>query len=314
VLKRDAQLNIDGRTTAIEAVVGANNLAAFDANAASEALFGDAVFANVMMLGFAWQRGLVPVSLDALMRAVELNNVAVDRNKRAFACGRLMAANPSVLTAHLNPPTEIATSFDDVIARRATFLEGYQNAAWAERYRSRMTAFRARMPAEQAEELAISAAKSLFKLMSYKDEYEVARLHGDKAFLASLTDRFDGDFKIVHHFAPPLLGSGKDARGRPLKRKFGPGIRPILSVLARLKGLRGTALDLFGYRAERRMERGLIGWFEALMARCEGEITPANAPIWAQVLSAPMEIRGYGPVKHEATTKTKAKVDALLSG
>ena len=313
VLRRDADLNIAGRRAAIEAAVGTDNLAAFDANAASEALFGDAVFANVMMLGFAWQRGLVPVSLDALMRAIELNNVAVDENKRAFACGRLMAADPSVLAAHLNPKTETATSFDEILARRSEFLEGYQNAAWAERYRSRLRDFKTRMPAGHAEALANNAARSLFKLMSYKDEYEVARLHGDTAFLARLKDRFDGDFRIVHHFAPPLLATGKDARGRPLKRAFGPAIRPVLSVLARLKGLRGTVLDPFGYTAERRMERGLIDWFESLMARCELEITPDSAEIWAQVLAAPMEIRGYGPVKHEATTKAKAKVASLLA-
>jgi len=313
VLKRDADLNIDGRHAAIAAAVGADNLTAFDANATSEALFGDAVFANVMMLGFAWQRGLVPVSLEALTRAIELNNVAVETNKRAFACGRLIEADPSALETHLNPKTEIATSFDDVLARRTEFLGDYQNAAWANRYRARMTGFFAKMPAGEAEDLAIKAARSLFKLMSYKDEYEVARLHRDKAFLSSLTDRFEGDFRIVHHFAPPLLGGDKDARGRPLKRAFGSGIEPALSLLARFKGLRGTVLDPFGYTAERKMERNLITWFEELMARCEREATLGNAHIWAQILAAPIDIRGYGPVKHEAVLKVKAGVEALLA-
>ena len=313
VLRRDADLNIDARASAIAAVVGDGNLAAFDANATSEALFGDAVYANVMMLGFAWQRGLVPVTLDALNRAIELNNVAVDANKRALACGRLMAADPSALEAHLNPKPDFAVSLEDIVARRAEFLEGYQNAAWAERYRSRLEGLAARIPAEHREALASAAAKSLFKLMSYKDEYEVARLHGDPAFRKSLNDRFEGDFRIVHHFAPPLLGGGTDARGRPLKRAFGPAIRPALSLLARLKGLRGTALDPFGYTAERRMERGLIIWFERLLARCETEITPANADLWQQVLSAPMDIRGYGPVKDEAVRSVKAKVEGLLA-
>ena len=314
VLRRDADLNIDARASAIAAVVGDGNLAAFDANAASEALFGDAVYANVMMLGFAWQRGLVPVTLDALNRAIELNNVAVDANKRALACGRLMAADPSALEAHLNPKPDFAVSLEDIVARRAEFLEGYQNAAWAERYRSRLEGFAARIPAEHREALASAAAKSLFKLMSYKDEYEVARLHGDPAFRKSLQNRFEGDFRIVHHFAPPLLGGGTDARGRPLKRAFGPAIQPALSVLARLKGLRGTALDPFGYTAERRMERGLIIWFERLLTLCETEITPANADLWQQVLSAPMDIRGYGPVKDEAVRSVKAKVEGLLAG
>ena len=313
VLRRDADLNIDSRASAIVAVVGASNLGAFDANAASEALFGDAVYANVMMLGFAWQRGLVPVTLDALTRAVELNNVAVDANKRALACGRLMAADPSVLEAHLNPKPDFAASPADIIARRTAFLEGYQNAAWAERYRARLDGFAASMPAEHRDALASAAARSLFKLMSYKDEYEVARLHQDPAFRKSLNDRFAGDFRILHHFAPPLLAGGKDARGRPLKRAFGPSIRPALSLLARLKGLRGTALDPFGYTAERKMERGLIAWFEALMARCEREVTPATAETWQQVLSAPMEIRGYGPVKHAAVDRVKARVETLLS-
>ncbi len=159
VLRRDADLNIDSRASAIAAVVGADNLAAFDANLASEALFGDAVYANVMMLGFAWQRGLVPVTLDALNRAIELNNVAVDANKRALACGRLMASDPSALAAHLNPKPDFATLPADIIARRAEFLEGYQNAAWAARYRSRMTGFEARMPAELGAGLASAAAK-----------------------------------------------------------------------------------------------------------------------------------------------------------
>ena len=136
----------------------------------------------------------------------------------------------------------------------------------------------------------------------------------EPAFRKSLNDRFEGDFRIVHHFAPPLLGGGKDARGRPLKRTFGPAIQPALSLLARLKGLRGTAFDPFGYSAERKMERGLIRWFEALMARCEQDITAATAGLWQQVLSAPMDIRGYGPVKHEAVHKVKARVEGLLAG
>ena len=314
VLRRDADLNIDGRAAAIEAAVGAGNLMAFDANSASEALFGDAVYANVMMLGFAWQQGLVPVSLEALMRAIELNNVAVEANKRALACGRLMAARPDALAAHLHPKPETAVTFDDVVARRAGFLKDYQNAKWAERYLDRLARFRSAMPPEHAEDLATRAARSLFKLMSYKDEYEVARLHRDKAFLAGLTERFEGEFRIVHHFAPPLLGGEKDARGRPVKRAFGSGIRPVLSVLARLKGLRGTPFDPFGHTAERKMERQLITWFEDLMSRCEQEISSKNAGLWSEVLAAPMDIRGYGPVKELGAGKVRAKVNALLAG
>ncbi|OCW56792.1 indolepyruvate ferredoxin oxidoreductase family protein [Hoeflea olei] len=314
VLRRDADLAIDKRTAAIAEAVGADNLAAFDANRASESLFGDAVFANVMMLGFAWQRGLVPVSFEPLMRAIELNNVAVEANTRAFALGRLMAANPEALAAHLAPGTDIATTFDEIVDRRAAFLEGYQNRAWAERYRRRIAGFAAALPEAHRDRLATAAAKSLFKLMSYKDEYEVARLHSDPGFTQSLSDRFEGDFRVVHHLAPPLLTNGVDARGRPLKRRFGPAIRPVFAGLARLKGLRGTALDPFGYTAERKMERALIGWFEALMDRCTAEITGQTVDTWAKVLAAPMEIRGFGPVKHEAVARVQAEVEALLRG
>ncbi|WP_299864576.1 indolepyruvate ferredoxin oxidoreductase family protein [uncultured Hoeflea sp.] len=312
VLNRDADLNIDKRQAMIAAAVGADNLMAIDANAASEALFGDQVFANVLMLGFAWQRGLVPVSHEALMRAIELNNVAVETNKTAFGCGRLMAAAPSSLAVHLDPGTAVATTLAEIIDRRAEFLTQYQNTAWAQRYRDRIAEFAARMPEPHRERLAIVAAKSLFKLMSYKDEYEVARLHADPGFARSLTDRFEGKFRIVHHFAPPLLSSGTDARGRPLKRAFGPAIRPVLKGLARLKSLRGTAFDPFGYTAERRMERELIVWFEQLMARCVRAITPETASSWCDVLAAPMQIRGFGPVKEEAVVRVKAEIGAKL--
>ncbi|WP_417423924.1 indolepyruvate ferredoxin oxidoreductase family protein [Hoeflea sp.] len=313
VLRRDADLNIGGRQAAIETAVGAGNVAAFDANRASEALFGDAVFANVMMLGFAWQRGLVPVGLDALMRAVELNNVAIEDNKRAFLCGRLMEANPGALERHLAPPPDFAPTLDDVIERRAAFLESYQDKAWAARYRRLIINFSKQLPPATGEELSVAAAKSLFKLMSYKDEYEVARLHSDKSFVQSLNERFEGDFRIVHHLAPPMIGSKKDARGRPLKRRFGPAIRPVLSLLARCKWLRGSIFDPFGHTAERKMERELIVWFESLIARCARVIDAETIAVWTQILSAPMEIRGYGPVKHEAIIKTKARVEALLT-
>uniref|UniRef100_UPI002AFE88E5 DUF6537 domain-containing protein n=1 Tax=Hoeflea sp. TaxID=1940281 RepID=UPI002AFE88E5 len=125
--------------------------------------------------------------------------------------------------------------------------------------------------------------------------------------------RFEGDFRIVHHLAPPMIGSKKDARGRPLKRRFGPAIRPVLSLLARCKWLRGSIFDPFGHTAERKMERELIGWFESLIDRCTREIDAGTIAVWTQILSAPMEIRGYGPVKHEAIIKTKARVEALLT-
>jgi len=314
VRHRDASLRVDAREAAIAGAVGRDNLSAFDANAAAERLLGDSVFANVMMLGYAWQKGLVPVSLYALSRAIELNGVARDENNAAFAIGRILAARPESLAAALGPETPKTETLDALIERRATFLADYQDAAYADRFRDRLARFRAALPAGTPEELASQAARSLFKLMAYKDEYEVARLHTRTGFAEKLAEAFEGDFKVNYHLAPPMLPLGKDARGRPRKRRLGPWMHRCFAVLARMKRLRGTALDPFGHTAERRMERALIGWFEDILARCPGALTEANRATWARILQAPMDIRGYGPVKEEAAAKVKAEVADHLSG
>jgi indolepyruvate ferredoxin oxidoreductase len=312
---RDASLRVDAREAAIAAAVGADNVSAFDANQAAETLLGDSVYANVMMLGYAWQKGLVPVSFEALSQAIALNGVAEAKNRAAFALGRVLAERPDALEGALRPH-EAKTgpeSVDDLIARRAAFLAEYQDGAYAERYRARLEALRARLPKEGGEALLAAAARSLFKLMAYKDEYEVARLHTQTGFAERLRETFEGDFKIVHHLAPPLLPAGVDARGRPLKRAFGPWIRVAFAALARMKRLRGTRLDVFGYTAERRMERALIGWYEDLLARCAETLDAGNAAAWQAILAAPMDIRGFGPVKEEAVAKVRADVDRRLA-
>jgi indolepyruvate ferredoxin oxidoreductase len=313
VLRRDASLAVPARQAAIEAAVGADNVAALDANAAAEALLGDSVFANMMMLGFAWQQGLVPCSFEALSRAIELNGVAIERNHAAFAFGRLMAADPDALAPALGREAPRPETLDELIARRADFLASYQDRAYADRYRARLAALRAALPADLAGRLVPLAARSLFKLMAYKDEYEVARLHADPAFAARLEEQFEGGFKLRYHLAPPLLPTGTDARGRPRKRSFGPWMGTAFRGLARLKGLRGTAFDPFGYTAERRMERGLIDWYAGLLERCAAEATEATAAKWERILAAPMEIRGYGPVKDAAVAQVRAQVEKLAA-
>jgi indolepyruvate ferredoxin oxidoreductase len=305
VLNRDADLAIDTRQQVIERAVGADNVAAFDANAAAERLMGDAVFANVMMLGFAWQRGLVPVSLTALFQAIELNGVAPDRNRAAFAFGRVMAVDPG----KLDPPAPAVTddSVAALVARRMAFLTDYQNAAYAERYKARLDAVAPRL--SETEQRA--AARSLFKLMAYKDEYEVARLHRETGFDERIAGMFEGDYKVHYHLAPPMWPTGRDTRGRPFKRKFGPWMGGAFGVLARMKGLRGTWADVFSYGADRRLEVALIGWFEDVLARvAEGDL---DAETREKVLALPMEIRGYGPVKEKAAEKVQAEVAALLA-
>ncbi len=305
VLNRDAELKIDAREQVIAQAVGADNLAAFDANRMAEILMGDAVFANVMMLGFAWQRALVPVSLAALYQAIDLNGVAPDRNKTAFAYGRIMAAEPDRLGPGAPPPPGDETP-QAVITRRMTFLADYQDTAYAARYRATLDAVAPHLSDPQLTQ----AAKSLFKLMAYKDEYEVARLHSLPEFAERIAAEFEGDYKIRYHLAPPLWPSKCDTRGRPVKRQFGPWMKGVFTLLAGLKGLRGSWADPFSYGADRRLETGLIVWFEQTLKSVATGTLDDAAKLAA--LAAPMDIRGYGPVKEAAAQQAKAEVSRLL--
>ncbi len=296
VLHRDADLAIEARGAALSKSVGTEQVFGFDANAEAEHLLGDSVYANVMLLGAAWQRGLVPLSLEALMQAVVLNNVAVENNKTAFSLGRILVCDPARLPARDVPANSAEQSLEDLVSRRAAFLTAYQNQDWAERYSAKVRAFAASAPSD----LARAAAKSLFKLMSYKDEYEVARLHTDAEFHAQIAKRFEGKVKLVHHLAPPLLAFAKDARGRPRKVAMGFGVQPAFALLKRLRFLRGTPFDPFGHTRERRAERAMIAEFEALMERCQEDYEPDEHSHWLKLLEAPLAVRGFGPVKAAA--------------
>ncbi|HLZ05578.1 MAG TPA: indolepyruvate ferredoxin oxidoreductase family protein [Bradyrhizobium sp.] len=312
VRNREADLSVSARSQQLERLVGKDNLLSFDANRAASLLFGDTVFANMIMLGAAWQRGLVPVTLDALMRAIELNGVAVEANKRAFASGRLAATDPAFIAG---PGSSLpqAETLEDIVARRADYLRDYQDDDYAARYLSRVNKVRdiERSRSPGSERIATAVAKSLFKLMAYKDEYEVARLHLSSEFREKLREEFEDGFTINYHFAPPLVPSGHDARGRPLKRRFGPWVTPLLSLLTRLKFLRGTPLDPFGRTADRRMERGLIGWYEQLLDELLPHLGPDTSDNIADIAAQPMEIRGFGPIKEAAVAEVKAKVETL---
>jgi indolepyruvate ferredoxin oxidoreductase len=307
---RDADLAGKARLAAIARVVGADHLATIDANALAEELLGDSVYANMLMLGFAWQEGLVPVSLAAIERAIELNGVAVISNKRAFAWGRIARADPGFLPKSWRGEPA-AETLDQVIARRGAFLTQYQNRAYAARYEATIARVRRAEAALGSEKLSEAVARSLFKLMAYKDEYEVARLHMESGFLDELRRQFEGDFKVTYHLAPPLLASRKDARGRPRKRAFGPWLQLPLRLLARLKFLRGTLFDPFGYTAERRGERELIGWYEREIDMILAKLDARSLPDLVAIARAPLEIRGYGPVKDAAIPRAKAEVEKL---
>ncbi|MEY8838939.1 indolepyruvate ferredoxin oxidoreductase family protein, partial [Cribrihabitans sp. XS_ASV171] len=307
VLRRDAQLKIDEREQEVSRVVGAEHVSGFDANAAAETLMGDAVFANVMMLGYAWQKGLVPVSHAALGQAVLLNGVAVEKNRLAFAVGRAMAEDPSRLDGYRDPQPEKET-YDQLVARRAAFLAEYQDAAYAERYTERLEKFRADMP-EASDEMLEAATKNLFKVMAYKDEFEVARLMTRRGFAEELAESFEGDFKVKYHMAPPVLNWKTDARGRPAKREFGPWMGKALRVMARMKGLRGTPFNPFGYHSEAREHRELTVLYMDILDNVPFCTNPDTA---LELLEAPAEIRGYGPVRAAAAEKVKARIKELM--
>ncbi|HRE19975.1 MAG TPA: indolepyruvate ferredoxin oxidoreductase family protein [Rhabdaerophilum sp.] len=300
VRHRDADLARDQRLAEIARVVGGRNLAVFDANALAEDSMGDAVFANMILLGAAWQLGLLPLSLASLEQAIALNGVAVEQNRQAFALGRVVIAAPERLRPAPLPPPD---SLNEIIARRADFLTAYQNESWAKRYCRSVARVRQAEAAHGTIFVTEAVARALFRLMSYKDEYEVARLHAQTDFLAGLDKAFEGDFSLRFHLAPPLLSGVTDHRGRPRKRSFGRWIVPVFKVLARLKPLRGTPFDPFGWTAERRMERHLIVWYESIIGKLVSELAIGNPARLMHLAKCPDDIRGFGPVKREAVEK-----------
>ena len=289
----------------IATIVGTDGLGAFDADALATRMLGDSIYTNPMMLGFAWQKGWIPLELASLMRAIELNGVAVANNKLAFEWGRRAANDPAAVHKLLAPSQVIAfaprnqQTLDAMVNSRVEFLTLYQNAAYARDYAAFVAKVRA---AEQAlghgDKLPLSeaVARYLFKLMAYKDEYEVARLHTDAAFLNKVHAMFEGDFKLNYHLAPPLLARKND-KGELQKSSFGPWVRVGFRVLASLKGLRGSALDVFGRTEERRTERALIGEYRAEIAAMLPALSAGNRDVAAAFARVPEQIRGYGHVK-----------------
>ncbi|MDQ2989427.1 MAG: indolepyruvate ferredoxin oxidoreductase family protein, partial [Pseudomonadota bacterium] len=329
-----------------------------DATQLATALIGDAIAANLFMLGYAWQQGLVPLAFESIMRAVELNGAAVEMNKTAFAWGRLavvdLAAVAEAAGVVRNAPTDserrahdlpllaprpseghesgladalaatrgedelrhvpgkrnggvdflplddvrLSRSLDELIARRIAFLVEYQNAAYAHRYSDFVARVRTteEKQAPGSTDLTAAVARYAFKLMAYKDEYEVARLYTSGDFKRRLEQQFEGDYKVHFHLAPPLLAK-KDAQGHLIKREFGPWVFTAFGLLAKLRGLRGTALDVFGYTAERRTERQLIADYERTIDGLLAALDSGNVGLAAEIASIPEHIRGYGQVK-----------------
>jgi indolepyruvate ferredoxin oxidoreductase len=262
---------------------------------------------------------LLRVSLDSLIRAIELNGVAVEATKQAFLWGRLAAADPASFSLAFSDATETSRRPPQLLAElvdlHAADLAAYQDEDYARRFRARVEAVAAaeRLVAPGRQDLACAVARALSKLMAAKDEYEVARLYTDGRFAAKIASLFESSEGIEIHLAPPFLARRDPATGRPRKRAFGPWILPVLRVLARLKWLRGTRWDPFSYSAERRMDRALVTDYEALLQTIAGSLTPANHSIAVELASLPERIRGFGPVKKKNLCAVKAREQELLA-
>jgi len=275
------------------------------------ALLGDAIGANILLMGYAWQAGLIPLQRASIEAAIDLNGVATDFNKRAFALGRLLAASPEKVEAMVQAargplPEPPATTLDGLIEKRVADLTAYQDAAYAERF----IALVSRVRATGDDRLTEAAARSYYKLLAYKDEYEVGRLYSDGRFRAAYDAQFAGGKPRVM-LSPPIFARLDPATGRPKKYSFGPWIFTAFGVLAKLKGLRGTAFDVFGYSAERRSERTAATSFEADVDRLLAGLTPDNAGLAAEIAALPLAVRGFGPVRHAAAEKIAAQAVML---
>ncbi|MBP0438213.1 indolepyruvate ferredoxin oxidoreductase family protein [Tianweitania sediminis] len=310
----DFSLPTERLKKAIRTAVGEDRAFFFDATRAASALFGNSLGANMLLLGMAFQKGGLPLSAAAVERAIELNGEAVAMNIAAFRWGRRAACDPAFVrdladkrTAGSSEPA-LALTLAEIVERRAAFLVGYQNEAYARRYKDRVAQLAAAEDrvAPNSTVVAEAAARSLFKLMAIKDEYEVARLYTDGSFARQLSNQFSSYDRLEFHLAPPILGR-RDAAGRAKKSSFGPWMLRGFNVLARLKRLRGTPLDPFGYMAERRMERTLLADFEADLDLIEAQLAPGRIEAAAALASLPLTIRGFGHVKHANAEKAQAE-------
>jgi indolepyruvate ferredoxin oxidoreductase len=298
-----------------------------DATTLAASLMGDAIYSNPMLLGYAWQKGFVPLERQALERAIELNGVSVASNLEAFLWGRRIAHDREAVAEFLDPKrlakvvelrrpygqsdSDPAGRIDRLIGRRVAHLTAYQNAAWASRYSEWVQRVR-RVEGDRIGDsgqwrLTEAVAEGLSKLMSYKDEYEVARLHSDSAFVASIRAQFEGDWSLKFHLAPPVLSRIDPNTGVPVKREFGSWMLSAMRLLAKMKFARGKWFDPFGRTLERRTERALIGEYEVLIDELLARLAPANHELAIELARLPEQIRGFGHVKESQLVKVRVQ-------
>ena len=309
----DAQVPGAAMREALVEAVGEGKTHFVDATRLATALLGDTIASNLFMLGYAYQKGLVPVSAEAINKAIELNGVSIPLNQQAFLWGRRAAHDLAAVEQLAKPKTPDAPrceTFDDIVADRMARLTAYQDAAYAQRYLELVTRVRqADSGADQA--LSRAVARYYFKLLAYKDEYEVARLYSEPAFRQALEAQFEGDYRLHFHLAPSWLAKPDPRTGAPIKREFGPWMLKVFGVLARFKFLRGSVFDPFGHSAERKVERALIGEYEALVELLLKEQRPDNYRTAVALAELPEQIRGYGHVKEHALAKVREQAEQL---
>ncbi|MCC7326269.1 MAG: indolepyruvate ferredoxin oxidoreductase family protein [Burkholderiales bacterium] len=305
----------------IKDAVGPGDAEFLDATKLATGLMGDSIATNLFMVGYAYQRGLIPVSAAAILKAIELNATAVESNTRSFQWGRLAVVLPAEVAAAAVPAAarpdsqRPSQSLEETISRRVQFLTGYHDAAYAQRY----AALVAKVGDAEARivpgitDLTEAVARYYFKLLAIKDEYEVARLYAESDFAQRVDAQFEGDYKLSFHLAPPIFNKPDPVTGVPRKATYGPWLMRAFALLAKMRRLRGTAFDVFGRTAERRMERALIGEYETVIAEIVAGLTPAHHAIAVELASIPEHIRGYGHVKDAHVKAAKMREAALLA-
>ncbi len=299
----------------IRTSVGDTLVGAFDAEQVAVQMLGDSIYTNPLMMGYAWQMGRIPLSLAAITRAIELNGVQIDNNKAAFDWGRRCAHDLAAVQALFKAQAVIQfvkkPGLTEMLATRVDFLTGYQDAAYAASYKAFVEKVKVAEAPLGGTTLSEAVARYLFKVMAYKDEYEVARLHTDKAFTDKIAAMFEGDYKVVHHLAPPLIAKKND-KGELIKQPFGPWMRSAFGLLAKMKGLRGGALDIFGRTEERRKERALITEYRACIEELLQTLNADNRALAVEIARVPEDIRGYGHVKDRHLNAARPKWDTLM--
>jgi indolepyruvate ferredoxin oxidoreductase len=303
-----------------QACGGAAAVACVPAGRVASNLLGDAIATNMFVLGYAYQKGWLPLAEGSVVRAIELNGVSVELNRQAFLWGR-RAAHDLATVERLATPAEVvkltpafSKALDETVAKRVEHLTGYQNAAYADRYRDLVERVREAesRTVPESTKLTEAVARYYAKLLAYKDEYEVARLYADPAFEARLRAAFDGNYTLRFHLAPPLLAKRDPVTGLPRKREYGAWMLGAMRVLARFKFLRGSALDPFGHTEERRTERRLIADYERTVDELLARLDRENHATAVAIASIPDEIRGFGHVKLRHLEAAKAKETKLL--